>query len=178
MGLSGVWAQSRAHGPDHRAEMITLACFLQLLQASSCLSPFFSEPSALLRRRRVRPGGEAAAAAAMGSMTIGAKYKTTLKDPGTPGVLRMVRATLPSRPVLSPSLPEAPLSVSLPSLFPLLPACAHGSRWGASNLRDAPLLRAGVLVGFWGARGELNRGLGGDLPLIGSAEVEARSDLC
>ncbi|RLM61914.1 putative RNA polymerase II transcription factor B subunit 1-1 isoform X1 [Panicum miliaceum] len=25
----------------------------------------------------------------MGSMTIGAKYKTTLKDPGTPGVLRM-----------------------------------------------------------------------------------------
>ncbi|KAL5220995.1 hypothetical protein ABZP36_025708 [Zizania latifolia] len=28
----------------------------------------------------------------MGSMTIGAKYKTTLKDPGTTGVLRMVRA--------------------------------------------------------------------------------------
>ncbi|TVU46426.1 hypothetical protein EJB05_05961, partial [Eragrostis curvula] len=28
---------------------------------------------------------------AMGSMTIGAKYKTTVKDPGTPGVLRMVR---------------------------------------------------------------------------------------
>ena len=111
----------------------------------------------------------------MGSMTIGAKYKTTLKDPGTPGVLRMVRATLPSRPVLSPSLPEAPLSLSLPSLFPLLPACAHGSRWGASSLRDAPLLRAGVLVGFWGARGELNRGLGGDLPRIGSAEVEVRS---
>ncbi|CAO2176454.1 unnamed protein product [Urochloa humidicola] len=25
----------------------------------------------------------------MGSMTIGAKYKTTLKDPGTPGILRM-----------------------------------------------------------------------------------------
>ena len=33
----------------------------------------------------------------------------------------------------------------------------------------------GVLVGFWGARGELNRGLGGDLPRIGSAEVEVCS---
>jgi hypothetical protein len=32
---------------------------------------------------------EAWGATAMGSMTIGAKYKTTLKDPGTTGVLRM-----------------------------------------------------------------------------------------
>ena len=31
----------------------------------------------------------------MGTMTIGAKYKTTVKDPGTTGILRMVRSVLP-----------------------------------------------------------------------------------
>jgi hypothetical protein len=28
----------------------------------------------------------------MGTMTIGAKYKTTVRDPGTTGILRMVRS--------------------------------------------------------------------------------------
>ena len=107
-------------------------------------------------------------------MTIGAKYKTTLKDPGTPGVLRMVRATLPSpRPVLSPSLPAARLSLSLPSLSSRRARTARVGALAISGMRRC--CGRGVLVGFWGARGELNRGLGGDLPRIGSAEVEVRS---
>ena len=87
----------------------------------------------------------------MGSMTIGAKYKTTIKDPGTAGILRMVRATLPS-----PFSPTPRGSISPPS-----PPGAR-ARF-ASRLRGAPLLRAGVLVGgFWGPRQILNRGTGGD----------------
>ncbi|KAL5197654.1 hypothetical protein ABZP36_001166 [Zizania latifolia] len=48
----------------------------------------------------------------MGSMTIGAKYKTTLKDPGTTGVLRMVRAISASLPPSSHINRASPLSSS------------------------------------------------------------------
>ena len=77
----------------------------------------------------------------MGSLTIGAKYKTTIKDPGTAGILLMVRATLPS-----PFSPTPRGSISPPS-----PPGAR-ARF-ASWLRGVPLLLARVLVGgFWGAR--------------------------
>lgn len=82
----------------------------------------------------------------MGSMTIGAKYKTTLKDPGTPGVLRMVRATLPSR-----SPPSA-----RPSLAFLLSWHARtllADRGGTISLRDVPLLRAREGFGWLLRRG-------------------------
>ena len=112
------WTESRAHGPAHRAET-TLACSLLSTCKACCLSPFPpSAPSALLRRRRARPREPPRRRrfAAMGSMTIGAKYKTTIKDPGTPGILRMVRATLsspspfPPTPRGSPSPPHPSLS--------------------------------------------------------------------
>jgi hypothetical protein len=69
----------------------------------------------------------------MGSMTIGAKYKTTIKDPGTPGILRMVRATLPFS-----LTPCGSLSLHLPP-----DECARS----ANKLRaaqPAPLLRVRV----------------------------------
>jgi hypothetical protein len=43
---------------------------------------------------------------AMGSLTIGAKYRTTLRDPGTSGVLNMVR--VPSSLAVSAPLPSEP----------------------------------------------------------------------
>jgi hypothetical protein len=68
----------------------------------------------------------------MGSMTIGAKYKTTVKDPGTPGVLRIVRTILPQ------CLPPLPFGSPPAVLVALLPleggSCGDVLRWRGIKL--------------------------------------------
>ncbi|KAL5216801.1 hypothetical protein ABZP36_008202 [Zizania latifolia] len=53
---------------------------------------------------------------AMGSMMIGVKYNTTLKDPGTTGILRMVRVISASLPPSSHINRASPLSSSKASI--------------------------------------------------------------
>ncbi|KAM0882809.1 hypothetical protein ACQ4PT_032052 [Festuca glaucescens] len=88
---------------------------------------------------------------AMGTMMIGAKYRTTLRDPGTSGVLSMVRAILAPR--LRGSAPLRPLPSETVLLLisedcVCLCGCAMnlGLRWGGyifefDNVGDRELCR-------------------------------------